>query len=71
MLVSMTYPVDRGSCLSVVTIAAIRLPGRDVGEALVAAGVDPGIQEAEYGLAGAETCVVEKCDDGGGDLFRW
>jgi len=45
------------------------LPGRDIGEALVAAGVDPGIQEAEYGLAGAEACVVEECDDGGGDLL--
>ena len=68
MLVSMTYPVDRGSCLSVVTIAAIRLPGRDVGEALVAAGVDPGVQEPEYGLAGAEARVIEECNDGGGDL---
>ena len=65
----MTYPVDRGPCMSVVTIAAIRLPGCDVGEALVAAGVNPGVQEPEYGLAGAETRVVEEGNDGGGDLF--
>ena len=65
----MTYPVDSGSCLGVLTIAAIRLPGRDVGEALVAARVQPRIQEAEGGFAGAEARVVEEGDDGGGDLF--
>ena len=66
----MTYPVDSGSCLGVVTIAAIRLPGGDVGETLVSAGVDPRVQESECGLASAKARVVEKCDDGGGDLSR-
>jgi hypothetical protein len=65
----LTYPIDGSSCLSIITIAAIRLPGRDIGEAVVSAGVDPWVQEAEYGLAGAEACVVEECDDGGGDLL--
>ena len=66
----MTYPVDSGSCLGVVTIAAIRLPGGDVGETLVSAGVDPRVQESECGLASAKACVVEECDDGGGDLSK-
>ena len=65
----MTYPVDSGSCLGVVTIAAIRLPGGDVGETLVSAGVDPRVQEAEHGFAGAETRVVEKCNNSSGELF--
>jgi Ca2+-dependent lipid-binding protein len=64
----MTYPVDSGSCLGVVTIAAIRLPGGDVGETLVSARVDPRVQETEDGLAGAKTSVVEECNDGGGEL---
>jgi hypothetical protein len=63
-----TYPIDGGSRLSVHTIAAIRLPGRDVGETLVTAGVDPGVQEPEYGLTGTEARVVEKRNDGGGEL---
>jgi hypothetical protein len=45
------------------------LSGRDISEALVAAGVDPGVQEAECGFTGAEARVVEECDDGGGDLL--
>lgn len=64
----MTYPIDSGSCLGVIPIATVRLPGRDVGETLVTAGVDPRVEETKDGFAGAETRVVEKCDDGGGDL---
>jgi hypothetical protein len=64
----MTYPVDCTPCLGVQSIAAIRLPGCDVGEALVSAGVDPRVQESECGLASAKARVVEKCDDGSGDL---
>jgi hypothetical protein len=33
----MTYPIDGGPRLGVVTIAAIRLSGRDIGETLVSA----------------------------------
>ena len=65
----MTYPVDSGSCLGVLTIAAIRLPGGDISETRVSTGVDPWVQESEDGFAGAKTCVVEECDDGGGDLL--
>jgi hypothetical protein len=63
-----TYPVDCGPCLGIHTIAAIRLPGSDIRETLVSAGVDPRVQEAEYGLASAKTSVIEKCNDSGGKL---
>lgn len=64
----MTYPVYCAACLGIQSIAAIRLPGCDVGEALVSTGVDPRVQEPERGLASAKARVVEKCDDGSGDL---
>jgi hypothetical protein len=66
----MTYPVDTGSSLSVIPIAAIGLPGGNISESLVSAGVDPRVQETEDGFAGAETSIIEECDDGGGDLFE-
>ena len=65
---SVTYAIDSGSCLSVKSIAAIRLPGCDIGEAFVSAGVDPRVQEAEYGFASAKACVIEECNNRGGDL---
>jgi hypothetical protein len=68
IICSVTYPIDSGPCLRVIAIATIGLPGRDIGETLVSAGVDPRVQESENGLAGAKTGVVEECDDGGGDL---
>jgi hypothetical protein len=64
----MTYSVNSRPSLSIHPITAIRLPGRDISETLVPAGVDPGVQEAEDGFAGAEARVVEEGDDGGGDL---
>lgn len=66
----MTYPIDRASGLGVLAVTAIRLSACDVGEALVAAGVNPRVQEAENRLAGAETGVVDEGDDGGGELFE-
>lgn len=36
-----------------------------VGEADVRLGVDPGVQEAERGLSGSDTGVVEQGDDAG------
>jgi hypothetical protein len=54
----MTYSIDCGSGLGILAIAAIGLPGRDISEALVSAGVDPRVQEAQYGFPGAKTRVV-------------
>jgi len=64
----MTYPVHCRSCLGIHPVAAIGLPGSDVREAFVSTGVDPRVQEAEYGFAGAKTRVVQKCNDSGSDL---
>jgi hypothetical protein len=64
----MTYAVNSRPSLSIHTVAAIRLPSRNISETLVAARIDPGVQEAESGFAGAEARVVEEGDDGGGDL---
>jgi hypothetical protein len=64
----MTYAVDSRSSLSIHPITTIRLSSRDISETLVSAGVDPRVQEAEDGFAGAEARVVEEGDDGGGDL---
>ena len=46
------------------------MPARDISESLVSAGVDPRVQEAEYGFASAKACVVEECNNRGGDLSK-
>jgi hypothetical protein len=54
----MTYAVNSRPSLSIHPITAIRLPSRDISETLVAARIDPGVQEAESGFVGEEASVV-------------
>jgi hypothetical protein len=47
-------------------VAAQRAPARDIREGLEAAGVQPGIEESQRGLAGGDQGVVHEGDDGAG-----
>ena len=58
---------NRLSRLAVDTVTTDCRAARDIGQTLVEGAVDERVQEAERGLAGAQTRVVKEADDGGPD----
>lgn len=62
-----TYTRHRCTSLGIIAITAVRLASCDVGEALVPARVDPGVQKAQSRESAAEAGVIQEGDDGGRD----
>jgi hypothetical protein len=62
-----TYARNTGAGLRVIAIAALRLSRCDICEAARGVKVDERVYESESGFAGAETSVVEECNDGCSD----